>query len=182
MPISRRRALRRLGGFAVATATMVAAPRILMAASDARHLSFRNIHNEERLDAVYWSNGDYDAGALRDIDFILRDWRNDAVRPIDRGLLDLLYELESRLGAAEPYEVISAYRSPETNEMLAAQNGGVATKSLHMDGVAIDIALGSGRLEELRDTAWTMQRGGVGYYAGSGFVHVDTGRVRHWNF
>ncbi|MEX2298172.1 MAG: DUF882 domain-containing protein, partial [Dongiaceae bacterium] len=116
------------------------------------------------------------------IDFVLRDWRNDEVRQIDRSLLDLLYELESRLGAAEPYEVISAYRSPETNAMLAAQNGGVATKSLHMDGVAIDIALGSGRLEELRDTAWAMQRGGVGYYANSGFVHVDTGRIRHWNF
>jgi uncharacterized protein YcbK (DUF882 family) len=182
MPISRRRALRRLGEFAVAAAGALAAPRILMAATDARQLSLRNIHNDENLSAVYWSNGGYDDGALREIDYILRDWRNDQVREIDRGLLDLLYELSSRLGAADPYEVISAYRSPETNAMLAAQSGGVASKSLHMDGIAIDVALGSDRLEELRDTAWAMQRGGVGYYAKSGFVHVDTGRVRRWNF
>lgn len=182
MPISRRRALRRLGGFAVAAVGGLAAPRILMAATDARQLAFRNIHNDENLNAIYWSNGSYDSGALRDIDYILRDWRNDQVREMDRGLLDLLYELSGRLGAADPYEVISAYRSPETNAMLAAQSGGVASKSLHMDGIAIDVALGSDRLEELRDTAWAMQRGGVGYYAKSGFVHVDTGRVRHWNF
>ena len=160
----------------------LAAPRILMAATDGRHLSLRNIHNDEHLSAVFWSNGSYDDGALRDIDYILRDWRNDQVREIDRGLLDLLYELSSRLGAVDPYEVISAYRSPETNAMLAAQSGGVASKSLHMDGIAIDVALGGDSLEELRDTAWAMQRGGVGYYAKSGFVHVDTGRVRRWNF
>jgi uncharacterized protein YcbK (DUF882 family) len=163
-------------------AAVMAAPRIVLAAADARQLSVRNIHNDEQLSAVYWSNGGYDDGALRDLNFVLRDWRNDEMREMDRSLFDLLHELAGRLGANEPYEVISAYRSPETNAMLAAQNGGVASKSLHMDGVAMDVALGSGRLEELRDTAWEMQRGGVGYYAKSGFVHVDTGRVRRWNF
>jgi uncharacterized protein YcbK (DUF882 family) len=173
--------LRRLGGFAVGAAALMAAPRLVIAATDAKRLALHNIHNEERLTAVYWSNGAYDSGALDDIDFVLRDWRNDQVRPIDRSLLDLLHELSRRLGTDEAYEVISAYRSPETNAMLAAQSNGVATKSLHLDAKAIDIALPSGRLAEMRDTAWAMQSGGVGWYADQ-FVHVDTGRVRRWNF
>lgn len=181
MTESRRRVLRRLGGFALVGAVTIAAPRLVRAATDARRLGFHNIHNDERLNAVYWRDGQYDPGALQDIDLVLRDWRNGSVKPIDRPLLDLLNELARRLGTDEPYEVISAYRSPETNAMLAAQSGGVATKSLHLDARAIDIALSSGRLEELRDTAWAMQQGGVGWYAGS-FVHVDTGNVRRWNF
>ena len=178
---SRRRALRQIGGFVLGGATMLAAPRLVLAATDSRRLGFHNIHNDERLEAVYWQNGQYDQGALQEIDLALRDWRNDAVKPVDRPLLDILHELSRRLGTEEPYQVISAYRSPETNAMLAAQSGGVATKSLHLEAKAIDIALSSGRLAELRDTAWEMQAGGVGWYADS-FVHVDTGRVRRWNF
>ncbi len=181
MIVTRRRMLRRLGGFAVGAAALMAAPRLVIAATDARRLAFHNIHNEERLTTVYWSNGTYDDGALRDIDFALRDWRNDQVRSIDRPLLDFLHELAQRLGTDETYEVISAYRSPETNAMLAAQSNGVASKSLHLEAKAIDVALSSGRLAEMRDTAWSMQRGGVGWYADQ-FVHVDTGRVRRWNF
>jgi uncharacterized protein YcbK (DUF882 family) len=181
MIVSRRRMLRRLGGFAAGAAALIAAPRLVVAATDARQLAFHNIHNDERISAVYWANGAFDDGALRDLDFVLRDWRNDQVRPIDRALLDLLHELATRLGSNEAYEVISAYRSPETNAMLAAQSNGVATKSLHLDAKAIDIALPSGRLADMRDIAWDMQLGGVGWYADQ-FVHVDTGRVRRWNF
>jgi uncharacterized protein YcbK (DUF882 family) len=181
MALTRRRALRRFGAFALGGAALLAAPRIVSAAADAKRLGFHNIHNDERLEAVYWVNGQYDPIALEEIDLALRDWRNDAVKPIDRPLLDLLHELARRLRTDEPYQVISAYRSPETNAMLAAQSGGVATKSLHLEAKAIDIALPSGRLAELRDTAWAMQSGGVGWYADS-FVHVDTGRVRRWNF
>jgi uncharacterized protein YcbK (DUF882 family) len=181
MIVSRRRMLRRLGGFAVGAGALMAAPRLVVAATDARQLAFHNIHNDERISAVYWSNGAFDDGALRDIDFALRDWRNDQVKPVDRALLDLLHELATRLGSSEAYEVISAYRSPETNAMLAAQSNGVATHSLHLEAKAMDIALPSGRLAELRDTAWDMQLGGVGWYADQ-FVHVDTGRVRRWNF
>jgi uncharacterized protein YcbK (DUF882 family) len=162
-------------------AVMLSAPRLVRAATDAKRLGFRNIHNDERLDAVYWSGGAYDPGALREIDVVLRDWRNDQVMPINRPLLDLLHELARRVGDNQPYEVISAYRSPQTNQMLAAQNDGVATKSLHLEAKAIDIVLPGVELQELRDAAWAMQQGGVGYYAGS-FIHVDTGRVRRWNF
>jgi len=181
MTISRRRVLRRIGGFAAAGATVLAAPRVVRAAIDGRELGFRNIHNDERLDAVYWRDGAYDPIALQDIDVILRDWRNDKIRQIDRALLDLLFELGHRVGNGSPYEVVSAYRSPETNAMLAAQSDGVATKSLHLEARAIDITLPGTDLIALRDTAWSMQQGGVGFYAGS-FIHVDTGRVRHWNF
>lgn len=181
MSVSRRRALRRIGGFAAAGAVVLATPRLVRAAVDGRRLGFRNIHNDERLEAVFWRDGAYDPIALQDIDVILRDWRNDQVRPIDRALIELLYELARRTGNDTPYEVISAYRSATTNAMLATQSNGVASKSLHLDAKAIDIALPGTDLVALRDTAWAMQQGGVGYYAGS-FIHVDTGRVRRWNF
>jgi len=80
----------------------------------------------------------------------------------------------------EPYEIISGYRSPQTNTMLHNRSSGVATRSLHMDGKAIDVRLSGFSCKKLRDLALSLRRGGVGYYASSNFVHLDTGRVRSW--
>ena len=99
---------------------------------------------------------------------------------IDPELLDLLYDLRNELDSEGTFEVISAYRSPKTNEMLRANSSGVAKNSQHLRGTAIDIRLRGTRTNKLRDAAWEMQRGGVGYYEMSDFVHVDTGRVRRW--
>lgn len=145
-----------------------------------RSLSFYNTHTSEKLAATYWRNGAYDKGALKDIDFILRDFRSGDVAPIDRRLLDLLVALHRRCGSSKPFQIISGYRTPKTNTVLASLSGGVAKHSLHMEAKAIDVRLSDVMLRDLRDTAIGMQAGGVGFYPRSDFVHVDTGRVRRW--
>ena len=145
----------------------------------ARTLSFYNLHTGERLTTRYWEKGAYVPGALDEINYILRDYRQDEVKPIDPSLLDLLVALRDRLQSRANYEVISGYRSPLTNAMLHSQSEGVSAHSLHMDGRAIDIRLPGRPLGLVRVAALSLQRGGVGYYPGR-FVHVDTGRVRWW--
>lgn len=145
-----------------------------------RKLSLHNIHTGERLTAVYFRDGVYRQQALDDVNQILRDWRTGDIKEIDLRLVDLLWELHQRLGSAKPFDVISGYRSPKTNAALASASNGVAKKSLHMEGMAIDIALPDKKLERVREVAMDMQRGGVGFYPKSGFVHLDVGRVRFW--
>ncbi|TXH32490.1 MAG: DUF882 domain-containing protein [Rhodospirillaceae bacterium] len=145
-----------------------------------RTLGFYNTHTDEQLKATYWSNGRYDKGALKDINFILRDHRNNEVMPIDTKLLDLLTDLHRRSGSTKAIQIVCGYRSPQTNAMLVKTSRGVAKNSLHMQGKAIDIRLADVSVRDLRDTALGMKQGGVGYYPRSAFVHVDTGKVRHW--
>ncbi len=111
---------------------------------------------------------------------MLRDFRTGDVHKIDPALLDLLYDLQERAGATRPFEVISGYRSPQTNAALRRRSHGVAGSSLHMQGQAIDIRVGDVPLASLRRAALALRQGGVGYYPASNFVHVDTGRVRTW--
>lgn len=145
-----------------------------------RALAFYNTHTHETLRATYWRGGQADAGALKDINFILRDFRSGDVHPIDTKLLDLLSELHRRTDSRQPFQIISGYRSPKTNAMLAAESNGVATHSMHLEGKAIDIRVADVNLRKLYNTAVAMRVGGVGIYPGSDFVHVDTGRVRYW--
>ncbi|MGO9060591.1 MAG: DUF882 domain-containing protein [Candidatus Binataceae bacterium] len=144
-----------------------------------RSLSFYNLHTGESLKAVYYENG-YVAGALQEIDYVLRDFRANEVKPIDPRLLDLLVALDDRLDTTAPYHVISGYRSPKTNAMLHAYSEGVAAHSLHIDGRAIDIRVPNRDLSTLHNAALALRAGGVGYYPRPDFVHVDTGRVRRW--
>jgi uncharacterized protein YcbK (DUF882 family) len=147
-----------------------------------RKVSLRNLHTEECLDTVYFENGQYDPDAMRKVQHVLRDFRNGAQHEIEPGLIDLLDTLRARTGTRQPFHVISGYRSPQTNAMLHEESSGVAAHSLHMEGEAIDIRLADVALDHLRNAAWSLQRGGVGYYAASNFVHVDVGAVRHWGF
>ncbi len=112
---------------------------------------------------------------------MLRDFRTGEAHVIDPGLLDLLHDLNSKLETGEAFKVISGYRSPQTNGMLHEHSSGVASKSLHMQGMAIDIRVPGRALTSLHDAALQLGRGGVGYYPNSDFVHVDVGRVRKWN-
>lgn len=173
---SRRRLLKY--GLAAITSAAVwpAEARVI----DRRRLSFENLHTGERLDTVYWVNGTYQLGALRAINVLLRDFRTGDVYPIDPKLLDLLVRLRARLNTAAPIQVISGYRSPETNAMLASYGDGVAAGSLHMSGMAIDIRVPGRSLRLVHRVALAMAEGGVGYYPRSDFVHVDTGSVRRW--
>ena len=180
-----------LGYGAVAAAGALVPSKAFAAAAGASHaslamereLSFVHTHTGERLSTAYVTGGEYVGPALKDINVLLRDFRANKVKPIDPGLLDLLFQLNDELGTDQPFHVISGYRTPETNNMLHERGGaasGVATHSLHMDGKAIDIRVPGIKLEHLRDKAKALKIGGVGYYPGSNFVHVDTGRVRYW--
>ena len=145
-----------------------------------RSLSMRSLHTDEQLTATFFRDGRYDPVALEEIDHLLRDWRTGGVHSIDRNLLDLLCLLHRQAGGTEPFHLISGYRSPQTNAALAAANGGVARRSLHMDGMAADIRLPGCSLGDLHQAAVSLKAGGVGLYSRSDFVHVDTGRVRYW--
>ncbi len=144
-------------------------------------ISLHNIHTGERLNkAVFWANGKYVQETLADIDYLLRDYRNGEVKRIDVQLLDMLFEVRQKVGGFRSYQVISGYRSPATNELLARSSSGVAPKSLHLQGQAIDIRLPGIELPRLRNAALSLRAGGVGYYPKSQFVHIDTGVPRSW--
>lgn len=145
-----------------------------------RALSFVHTHTSERLTAEYFQQGRYVPDALAALNHVLRDFRTGEVHTIEPGLFDLLHELASVTGATRPFQIISGYRSPLTNAALRLRSEGVAAGSLHMVGQAIDVRLADVPLARLRDAALALKRGGVGYYPGSNFVHVDTGRVRSW--
>jgi len=164
-----------------ALASVLARPAIAVPrANDRRRLSFHNLHTGESLDAVYWVDGAYVRDALKRIDTVLRDFRTGDVHPIDPRLLDLLVRLRQKLGTNEPVHVISGYRSPRTNAMRRSHSEGVAGRSLHMEGMAIDIRVPGCKLDDVRTAALDLASGGVGYYPASDFVHVDIGRIRHW--
>jgi len=145
-----------------------------------RCLTLQNLHTGERVKSEYWCEGSYVPDALGEIARVLRDHRTGSVHPINIDLLDLLHHLNGGLEVTSPFHVISGYRSSESNAKLAAANNGVAKKSLHMQGMAIDIRVPGVDLRNLQKAAKAMARGGVGYYAESNFVHVDVGRVRYW--
>ncbi len=145
-----------------------------------RSLSFYNLHTGESLKRAYWAEGKYIPESLSEINFLLRDFRNDEVKPIDPRLLDTLHLVSRRLHASSPIHIISGYRSPSTNAKLRARSSGVAQHSLHMEGMAADIRIPGRDLKHLFHVAKAMGGGGVGYYPKSDFVHVDVGRIRQW--
>jgi len=174
-----RRGIMTLGGAGLLA--LLAQPALARtSALPRRKLNFLNLHTGERAQVFYWADGKYQREALRRINIVLRDHRTDDVAAMDRRLLDLLYVLQRKLGSAEPFHVISGYRSPRSNAVLAASSGGVAKKSLHMQGMAIDIRLPDRKLADVRQVALALGGGGVGYYPRSDFVHLDVGRVRRW--
>ncbi len=172
----------------LSAATALAAPAtcawgsmpVTGSAASPRRLSFVHTHISESLSVTYFRGGSYLADGLGALNHLLRDFRTQDVHSIDPQLFDILYDLQVLADRDEPYEIISGYRSPQTNTMLRNRSSGVATRSLHMDGKAIDVRLSGFSCKKLRDLALSMRRGGVGYYASSNFVHLDTGRVRSW--
>jgi len=143
-------------------------------------LSFYNLHTGESFDRPYRVGNAYISPALADIDRLLRDFRTNEVQSIDPSLLDLLFHLRTVMDSDRPFQVISGYRSPKTNAMLANASGGVAKKSYHMKGMAVDVRLPGRDLGKLREAAINLKVGGVGFYPKSDFIHLDTGRVRYW--
>lgn len=167
------------------TAALVLAPNACLWAAEgrrtrSRELSFYNLHTGEDLQVCYFSKGCYRSSALDDINYIMRDYRTDEIKPVDTDLLDLLHAVRLKLGIREPFQIISGYRSPSTNAMLRKKSKRVAKNSLHCQARAIDLNLDGVALNALRRAAMSLKGGGVGYYPKSGFVHLDTGPVRYW--
>lgn len=142
-------------------------------------LSFLHTHTGEHLKIIH-STGGCTPSIQHKINSFLRDFRTGDTHPIDPFLLDIMGQIQKIGGSNGTIEVISGYRSPRTNKLLNARSGGVAKKSLHMKGQAIDIRVSDIPTRDLRDIAVSLRTGGVGYYAESDFVHIDTGNFRTW--
>jgi uncharacterized protein YcbK (DUF882 family) len=145
-----------------------------------RALSFHNLHTDEKLSVTYWKNGSYDRTAWAQINHVLRDHYSGESHVMDLRLMDLLHEVQNRLENDRTIEIISGYRSPATNRNLAEASGGVAKNSYHMRGMAIDVRMDGTTLSRLHQTALQLNKGGVGYYPDSQFVHLDVGPIRRW--
>ena len=145
-----------------------------------RELEFYHTHTGKSLALVYHDGETHIASAMAQVNQFLGDFRTGEIHTIDPQLLDLLYVLQHKTGIENRYEIISAYRSPKTNALLRNNSKGVAKRSLHMQGKAVDVRLVGANTRQLRETAIALKLGGVGYYRRSDFVHLDTGRVRYW--
>lgn len=177
----RRIFLRRCGTYGIGLGmTMTYAGSAAAASVGERRIAFTNIHTGERFDDVYRVGDHYRPEAMAKISSVLRDHRNDKIFPMDPGTIDLIYMIHRKAGINNDFEIISGYRSPETNRMLRRVSTGVAKNSMHMSGQAIDLRLPGLDLYNLRKIAVNMKAGGVGYYPRSSFVHVDTGEFRTW--
>jgi uncharacterized protein YcbK (DUF882 family) len=146
----------------------------------ARRLAFRNAHTGESFSGVYRVGDKYLPDSFRQINTVLRDFRTGDTHPMDPRVIDILYMIQRSTGRSTPFEIISGYRSPKTNEMLRKSSTGVAKKSFHMQGRAIDLRMEGFSTRRLRDVAKSLQAGGVGYYSKSNFIHIDSGDVRSW--
>jgi uncharacterized protein YcbK (DUF882 family) len=183
--ISRRRMLLGAGALAGAAALR---PRTSVGApgpgpdrnSTTRRIALNNLHTGERLEIEYFRDDAYVPAALAAIEILLRDFRNGERHAIDPKLMDYLVDVAAQVAAPPAYSVISGYRSPETNERLHELSSGVAQKSLHMQGRAIDVRMNGVDCADLAARAEGLKRGGVGYYRASNFVHLDTGAFRTW--
>ena len=153
------------------------------AGGETRTLSLYHVHTKESLTITYKVNGRYIPSALEKINYLMRDWRRKEVIRIDPKTIDLMWELHADLGSTRPIHIICGYRSPKTNAFLKRIGRNVAKKSQHMVGKAIDLYFPDIPTEKLRNSALVRQVGGVGYYRSSGpsgFVHIDSGKVRTW--
>lgn len=177
-----RRAL--LGAFA-ATATIAAptfakASGFLRGAGDIRRIKMYSGRTGEKIDMIYWIEGEYIKDAVKEVNYFMRDWRTDGVKNMDLRTIDVMAAAHNLLESNEPYLLLSGYRSPKTNNMLRSRSSGVAKNSLHMKGQAADLRLNSRSVRQMSRAAQSCRGGGVGSYTGSNFVHMDCGPVRSW--
>lgn len=165
----------------LATAGLSATAADTPSTAPAYSLHLYHLHTGEHLDIVYRIGDHYLPKAVAELDHFLRDHRTGDVKDYDVKEFDLLHDLMTRLGHPNGViDIVCGYRTPWSNNYLRQHGHGVAEHSQHMEAKAIDIRIPGVPTAQVRDTALAMQRGGVGYYAQSDFVHVDVGRVRHW--
>ena len=169
-----------------AATTIVAAPTsskafgVLRGAGDIRRLKMYSGRTGESIDTIYWIEGEYIKDAKAEIDYFMRDWRNNERREIDFRTIDIMAAAHNLLDVTEPYMLLSGYRSAATNAMLRQRGSGVARNSLHIQGEAADLRLSSRSVSQVARAAAACKAGGVGRYSGSNFVHMDCGPIRTW--
>jgi uncharacterized protein YcbK (DUF882 family) len=182
--VSSRRITRACASFALASAFVFAAEttQTAVANGDTRTLSFYHTHSQERITVTFKRDGRYDKDGLKKLNHFLRDWRNQKETTMEPRLFDVVWEVQKDAGSDAAIQIISAYRSPETNEKLRSRSKGVAKHSQHMLGRAMDIHVPDVSMSKIREAGLRLQRGGVGFYPTSAkpFVHLDVGSVRHW--
>lgn len=152
----------------------------LRGGGDIRRIRMYSGRTGERIDMVYWIDGDYIKDAVKEINFFMRDWRVDQVKTMDLRTIDIMAASHNLLDVNEPYMLLSGYRSPQTNAMLRSKSRGVARNSLHMQGQAADLRLASRSVSQVANAAASCRAGGVGKYYRSNFVHMDCGDIRTW--
>lgn len=174
-----------LGGFAgigivAATPAFASAPAVLTGAGDYRKLALQSKRTGEWLDTVYWVEGEYIPEALDAISYLMRDWREDVVKPIDTRTIDIMAATQRLLECDEAFAVVSGYRTKRTNAMLRRRSRAVARNSYHIKGMAVDLQMKSRSVRQISGAALALHAGGVGKYSRSSFVHLDSGPVRDW--
>ncbi len=163
-----------------ATPTYSNAAGFLRGAGDVRRIAMHSGRTGERIETVYWIEGEYIGEAVREINTFMRDWRTGHAIQMDLRTIDIMSASLNLMEVNEPYMLLSGYRSPQTNAMLRSQSSGVARNSLHMQGQAADLRLQGRSTTQMANAALACRAGGVGRYAGSNFVHMDCGPVRSW--
>lgn len=173
-----------LGAFAAtavaAAPTFSQAAGFLRGAGDIRRIAMYSGRTGERIDTIYWIEGEYIAEAVREVNIFMRDWRTSEAVQMDLRTIDIMSASRNLMEADEPYLLLSGYRSPQTNAMLSTRSAGVARNSLHMRGQAADLRLQTRSTTQMANAALACRAGGVGRYPGSNFVHMDCGPIRSW--
>lgn len=179
--ITRRGLLTAFAATAVSVApTFSNAAGFLRGGGDIRRIRMYSGRTGERLDTIYWIDGEYVGEAIREVNNFMRDWRTGSTIQMDTRTVDIMAAAHRLMDASEPYMLLSGYRSPQTNAMLRSQSSGVARNSLHMRGQAADLRITGRSVAQMARAAASCNAGGVGRYSGSNFVHMDCGQVRTW--
>lgn len=175
-----RRKLLALGGVALGAAILPTSAFATLSTPRPRILTLSNLNTGESIKAEFFDGRGYIQDELSRLNHFFRDYRANKIKTIDPKLFDQIYRLQVLLGTQKPVQLISGYRSLDTNKELRAHSRGVAKKSYHTKGQAMDFHIDGISLSNVRKAALSMKAGGVGYYPSSNFVHIDTGPVRHW--
>ena len=179
--MTRRGVLAAFAATAVTAAPSFAnAAGFLRGAGDIRRISMFSGRTGERVDTIYWIEGEYIPEAVQEINVFMRDWRTSEAVQIDLRTIDIMSAARNLMDVDEPYMLLSGYRSPQTNAMLRTRSSGVARNSLHMRGQAADLRMQSRSTVQMANAALACRAGGVGRYNGSNFVHMDCGPIRSW--
>ncbi len=179
---TRRKILGVFSGIAMVSAApaFAGAPAYLKGAGNIRRVSMRSGRTGESVDTIYWIEGQYIEPVLEEINYFMRDWRENKIVNIDRRQIDILAAAHHHLDTNEPFLMLSGYRTPRTNAMLRRKSRRVARKSYHIKGMATDVRLSSRSMHQIARAALAFHAGGVGRYSRSNFVHMDCGPVRTW--